>query len=124
MFHDALIAEDDPALAELFSKAFLYAGFRVKVVHNGEEVIQRVREIAPEVLILDLGLPGLSGLDILRDIRQHDPDSRLQIIVVTGNHLAESRPEIEAADLFLLKPVDILELVTLAQRLRTRKIAS
>ncbi len=113
----AVIAEDDPALAELFSKAFIYAGFEVERVHTGDQVIRLINRTKPHVLILDMGLPGKSGLAILGALRRSGQHQYLKIIVVTGNHLVENYPEMQAVDLFLLKPVNIQELVKFAQRL-------
>lgn len=116
MLHRALIAEDDSALQSLFTKAFKYAGFDVTIAGDGMSAVNQAMLQTPDVMILDLGLPGISGQDVIKKIRAFTQN--MKIIVVTGNHLAESSAEVQLADLFLLKPVDITELVTLAERMR------
>lgn len=115
-----LIAEDDKALQLLFTRAFEYAGFAVDVAGDGETVFEKIMQEPPDVLILDVGLPGMSGLELLAEIRQPGSVDQMTIIMVTGNHLAEASAAAQLADMFLLKPVDIKELVTMAERLRKK----
>lgn len=118
--HFVLIAEDDPHLRSIFAMALKSANFEVRMAANGHDVLAQLEEHIPDLVVLDLGMPEVSGLELIKLIRQKQGLKHVYIIIVTGNHLAESSAEVEMADLFLLKPVDIHDLVRLARRLQTK----
>ncbi|MBL8094120.1 MAG: response regulator [Anaerolineales bacterium] len=113
----ALIVEDDPDLAEIFSEALRFGGFQVEALGNGADALQRLKEIVPSVIVLDMHLPGASGVEILRQVRA---DSRLEttrVIASTADaRLAETLEE--TADLVLVKPISFTQLRDLAVRLK------
>jgi DNA-binding response OmpR family regulator len=112
-----LIAEDNPDLRAIFARVFDRQYFAVTLAVDGLEAMDHLNEEMPDVLILDVNMPRLSGLQVLSRIRQRQEMKGLKVIVVTGNSLAMQHPDAAFADLFLVKPVNIMELVTLAQRL-------
>jgi len=113
----ALIVEDDPDLAEIFSEALRFGGFQVEALGNGADALQRLKEIVPSVIVLDMHLPGASGVEILRQVRA---DSRLEttrVIASTADaRLAETLED--TADLVLVKPISFTQLRDLAVRLK------
>ncbi len=118
MPYHILIAEDDRHLQRLFAKALRTAGFEIATTHNGADVLRALSQPHPyALLVLDLGLRDMQGVELLRRIHNQKLKRESKIIVITGNHLADEQPEIDLADLFLLKPVDIKELVLLVRRL-------
>lgn len=123
MSRQILIAEDDLNLRDFFTKAFHNADFEVIVAEDGHQVMNQLAQNLPDVLMVDVGLPGKNGLEIVRHIRHYEHsqhithDARMNIIVVTGNDLLERDPEVQLADLFLIKPVSIHQLMALAQQL-------
>ncbi|AJF07534.1 response regulator [Geoalkalibacter subterraneus] len=76
-----LIVEDERKLAELLSDYLKQAGFSTHILSDGREVAPWVREQAPELVLLDLMLPGRDGMDVCRDLRGF---SRVPIIMVTA----------------------------------------
>lgn len=76
-----LIAEDEPKLAALLADYLQAAGFETAWVADGNAVLPRIREQPPELLLLDLMLPGRDGLDICRELRRF---SSLPVIMVTA----------------------------------------
>jgi len=66
----ALVVEDEPKLARLLSDYLAAAGFDVRVVDNGLDVVAAVQERRPDVMLLDLMLPGRRGLDVFSDVRR------------------------------------------------------
>jgi DNA-binding response OmpR family regulator len=64
-----LLVEDEPTLARGLSDSFRDEGFDVQVVIRGDEVLSAIREHRPQIVVLDVMLPGRSGLDVLRDLR-------------------------------------------------------
>jgi len=113
MYNRILIAEDDPALRNLFARTLRMAGYDPILADDGQSALAYLEALQPAMLILDVGLPGMNGLDVLRIARQRHP--QLHIIMVTGNHLAQE--DAAAADLFLIKPVHIQELIDMVDRL-------
>ena len=76
-----LIVEDEPKLAQLLSKYLLQAGYAPHCLENGLEVLPRVREKMPALILLDLMLPGRDGMEICKEIRSF---STVPIIMVTA----------------------------------------
>ena len=87
------------------------------VAANGFEAQTYLTRNLPDVVVLDINMPGLSGLDVLRFVRDIEGDNHVIILVVTADHLAQGTKEAEMADLFLQKPVRATELITLTKRL-------
>ena len=78
-----LIVDDDPDIREVLSDRLEYEGYRVSAVGLGEEAIARVREARFGAVVLDMGLPDLHGLAVLKVLMEMDP--HLPVIVLTGD---------------------------------------
>ncbi len=115
----ALIVEDDEDLATIFTEATQAAGYDVETVRAGDLAISRLNEIVPDLIVLDLHLPVVTGPQILKHIRT---DERLRkslvIIASADDRLAEYHRD--KATMVMLKPISFVQLRDLAQRLRTR----
>jgi len=77
-----LIVDDEAAVAETLADAVRLQGHVPAVAHSGAEGLAAIEAAAPEAVFLDLVMPGLSGVELLREIRQRHPE--LSIVVVTG----------------------------------------
>ena len=108
-----LVVEDDRDIADLIRHYLTKAGHHVDVVDSGTEAVRRVREQAPDVLILDLMLPGMSGLEVCRALRGDPETARLPIIMVTARAQEGDRVlGLESgADDYVTKPFSTRELV-------------
>lgn len=100
----ALIIEDDQDISFLFSQALGAAGFKCEVALTGDEALERLAVTRPDVVVLDLHLPRVTGTDILRQIRA---DKRLKEtrVLVTTAHPSMAKTIGNEADLVMLKPV-------------------
>jgi two-component system, OmpR family, alkaline phosphatase synthesis response regulator PhoP len=76
-----LIVDDEPKIVRLLRDYLEHAGFAVVVARDGAEALMRARTDRPDLVVLDLGLPGLDGLDITRQLRR---DSNVPIIMLTA----------------------------------------
>jgi CheY-like chemotaxis protein len=115
-----LICEDDPALRE-FLRVALDRDFRFAETANGLEAVERAREIRPEVVLLDVMLPGQSGLEAVRQIRADPELSDTRVIVMTAfSDVGPSDVAAAGADGFLSKPFDPLELIQAVEDLLAR----
>ena len=99
-----LVVEDDELLRDALAAQLRYASHHVEVVSSGEQALERLRERDIEAVILDLGLPGMDGLQVLDWIRGHLP--ALPVLVLTARDGVEDRVEglQRGADDYLTKP--------------------
>ena len=81
MQETVLLVEDDDSIAEMLGQVFEKAGYRFRHCDSGEEAVTRVKTRPPSVVLLDIGLPGIDGLETCRQIRQI---SQLPIIMLTA----------------------------------------
>ena len=65
----ALVVDDEPALAEVVASYLARDGFHVELAHRGEDALERARSLDPDVVVLDLGLPGIDGIEVCRRLR-------------------------------------------------------
>src|SRR4051812_14205529 len=106
-----LLIDDDPdLLPDQVRHVFPAPAHRVEIAHTGAEGLQRVADVRPDVILLDLRLPDQSGLDVLRQLRQID--ARIPVVLVTVVRSADSAIEAmrQGAYDYLLKPLDLQEL--------------
>jgi DNA-binding response OmpR family regulator len=115
----ALIIEDDPDLGVIFSHTLKMIGFDTELIPDGLQGLWRLQASQPDVVILDLHLPGLSGDQILAAARadQHLKDTPIIVVSADSEMARDIR---EQADLVLIKPVTIGQLQAFVQRLVTR----
>ena len=108
-----LIVDDEPLILSQMSKA-LYAicGFNgeIKLVGNGEDAIKEIRSFFYNICFLDIGLPDMNGLDVMKKINEISSDTR--IAIMTGSYVTEDmqRTIDEGASLFLEKPFDFQQI--------------
>jgi len=113
-----LIVDDEKDIADLISYNLEREGFRTRIVLDGNEALAAVRSFTPDLMILDLMLPGVGGLDICKRIRANPETSSLPIIMLTAK--ADEVDKIIGleigADDYVTKPFSVKELVA---RVRT-----
>lgn len=115
----AFVIEDDADLATIFAKAVEAAEYEVEVIHLGDVAMQRLQETVPNIVVLDLNLPYVSGATILENIRADERMSSTRIILATANYALAQSIE-DRADLVLVKPITFSQLRDLTSRLRRR----
>ena len=111
-----LIAEDNDDLRLIFSYA-LKADFDIQVAVNGKIALDMIYANPPDLLVLDINMPVMSGIDVIRALKSHAVPYPMKIVVVTGNAVAIQYEELDKADLVLMKPVSTHELNKLVTRL-------
>jgi DNA-binding response OmpR family regulator len=112
----ALIVEDDFELGEVFAVVLKVSDFDTELVRDGQLALKRLSEKVPDIVILDMHLPGISGLDILDQIRADARLSGVKVVVVTADALLASASD-DKADITLIKPVSYHQLSDLSTRL-------
>lgn len=96
-----LVVEDDAALLSMVGTALLFEGFKVETAGNGAEGLSCLRRATPDLILLDLVLPWINGLEVLATLRSDSATEDVPVIVMTGT---ATRPQ----DLNGLGPVDIV----------------
>jgi two-component system phosphate regulon response regulator PhoB len=99
-----LVVEDDPAIRELYRAALVAARYDVVIATDGLSALTLIDREVPDVVVLDLGLPRVSGWDVYRDLRARPETQALPVIIATGSEPRDIREQDVAA--FLRKPVD------------------
>jgi len=113
----ALIIEDDDDMGTIFAAAMQQAGYETEVIADGRAALSRLQEIVPDMVVLDLHLPGVSGPDILKQIRADERTKDVKVIIATADpHLADTLRQ--DVSFVLDKPVSFRQLSILSSRLR------
>jgi len=117
-----LVVDDDESVAAAVERALRRAGHRVLVAHRGADALQLARENPPDVLVLDIWMPGMSGIEVCRHIRANPQLARIPVLFLTArDELGDKIEGFEAgADDYLTKPFDLRELTLRVQALLRR----
>ena len=113
-----LIIEDEADAAELFAEMMRVSGFRVLKTSSSTPALSLIATEKPDIVILDIMMPEVSGLDILREMRRDSVLAGIPVIVVSAKSMpADIRHGMEAgASMYLTKPVGFLELKEAVER--------
>jgi diguanylate cyclase (GGDEF)-like protein len=108
-----LVVDDSPEIARMVQVVLLSAGYRVQVAQDGEEALERIKEVRPDLIILDVMMPRMDGFQLTRILRQDPTMSAVSIIILTAKGLSADRLEglTSGADDYILKPFDVGELL-------------
>ncbi len=115
----ALVVEDEPELARLVGSYLERDGFAVTIVHDGLEAVARSREVDPDVVVLDLGLPGLDGVEVCRRLRTFS-DGYVVMLTARSDEVDTLIGLSVGADDYLTKPFSPRELVARVQAMLRR----
>jgi DNA-binding response OmpR family regulator len=104
-----LVVDDQPEYARLISLSLAGEGFEVRTASGGEEAIDRASELHPDVVLLDINMPGLNGFEVMMELRRRWP---VPILMVTGNDQQAQRTAglDRGADDYVTKPFSAHEL--------------
>lgn len=120
-----LVVEDESDLQELIKFNLIKEGYRVDCASSGQEALNKVRESQPNLIVLDILLPGIDGLEVCRTLKNNPETSQIPIIMVTAK--AEESDIITGlemgADDYLTKPFSPKVLVARIRALLRRKVA-
>src|SRR5450432_2137034 len=111
-----LVVDDDVPTARGFGRVLTSAGFSVTIAHDGAEASALARATSFDAILSDIAMPGMSGIALLRAVREHDLD--VPVILITGGPAIESAVEAMeyGALLYLIKPIEAAELEAVITR--------
>lgn len=113
-----LVVEDEPNIVESLRFILEQGGFDLDIVSDGREALQRLRQHSFAAMVLDIMLPGLSGFDVLREVRGDAALAALPVIVLTAKGQPNDRAMAEAIGVsaFITKPFSNAEVVEAVRR--------
>jgi DNA-binding response OmpR family regulator len=116
-----LVVEDDEEIALVLQRSLRMDGYEVRIARDGHGALEDVASFAPDILVLDLGLPGLDGLEVARRLRDDGHD--VPILILTARDALDSRVEglDLGADDYLVKPFERQELLARMRALLRRR---
>jgi putative two-component system response regulator len=119
-----LIVDDNPSVVELLRSHLKPFQYHVDTAYDGEEALEKIRKTPPDLVLLDLMMPRMSGFEICRRIKSDRKTQFIPIIVITA--LSEQEDKLKSielgADDFLIKPINRLELTTRIKSLLRMKL--
>ena len=117
-----LIVDDDPVVRSLLTEYLTKHGYKVEVLSHGSECLQRLKTEQPDMLILDLIMPSMSGLQVLQSIREAQQTINLPVILLSANTESESgayKIGIKA-DGYIQKPFEIKSMLEMIEQVFSR----
>jgi DNA-binding response OmpR family regulator len=115
-----LVVEDDDAIAQVLQRSLRMEGYEVRVADDGIAALDQAHAFLPDLVILDLGLPRLDGIEVAKQLRESDD---VPILVLTARDAVEARVEglDSGADDYLVKPFERQELLARLRALLRRR---
>lgn len=114
-----LLVEDEPAQREILRYNLVSEGYEVTTADNGDDALLLAEELRPDLVLLDWMLPGVSGIEVLRQIRRKRETSGMSVIMISARHeeMDRVRGLETGADDYMVKPYSVAELMA---RIRTQ----
>ena len=121
-----LVVDDDTRLTQLLQLVFESRGFGVTIAYNGEQALESLENELPEAILLDLMMPGMSGLEVCKHIRSNPRTSNIPVIVITAKYDTQTRQEMmdAGANEYLVKPFRPSELIKITREAVTQPPSS
>lgn len=118
-----LVIEDEPGVAEIIAVNLAGAGHEISTVHDGEAALVALAGDPPDLVILDLNLPRVSGFRVMTVMRRTTAWADVPVIVVTAYNFEEAVDVVRAGiDDFLTKPFDVSDLLEIVERVIRRRV--
>lgn len=113
----ALLVEDQPNEREMLASVLRMSGYNVSTSRSGEEALSFLDQTkkTPDVMLLDMGLPSMSGIDVVRLVRKNQRNSQMKIFVLSGQKRPQANP---GYDHWFSKPIDPNSLIETLQHLK------
>ncbi|MBI4341294.1 MAG: response regulator [Candidatus Omnitrophica bacterium] len=105
-----LIVDDEQDICECLRQFFTSRGFSVASVFSGEEALERLAQESPDLILLDIKLPGLSGIEVLRRMRSTHPHVRVIMVSALDEHELREQAKHYGASAYITKPFDLSDL--------------
>ena len=121
-----LVVDDYQDAREMYAEYLAYSGFRVAEATNGVEALEKAFDLLPDVILMDLSLPGMDGWAATRRLKTDERTRRIPVVALTGHALAGASESARQAgcDAFVTKPCLPDELVVQVRRMLDRDLST
>jgi DNA-binding response OmpR family regulator len=119
----ALIIEDDPKLCDIYDTVLKQAGYETEIIRRGDEALKRLSLVSPALILLDLHLPYVSGVELLKVIRVTESLAKIPVIVLTADLYLAQVVE-DQADYVIVKSFGVSRLRELVAKLTNANTSS
>ena len=113
--HRLLVVEDDPDIRSMMREALTRQGYQVSTASSGQEVLGQVVRSQPDLILLDLKMPGMDGYEVIRQLKNDEDTQSIPIIVTTASPLDKERDKIRVlgmgATQYITKPLSLHSLI-------------
>jgi CheY-like chemotaxis protein len=113
-----LVVDDDALMHRLYQHHIERAGYQMVSARTGREALDIATRQLPQVIVMDIMMPDMDGLEALRELKKNDATKAIPVIVITanGHHIARKESESCGAAVFLTKPFSPVQLLTEIKR--------
>ena len=117
-----LVIEDNEKNRKLVRDVLTFKGYTIVEAETGEEGVRLAKERLPKLILMDIQLPGIDGIEALRQIRAHDATRAIPIVAVTASAMDRDRQQIMAAgfDAYQSKPLNVKEFMAAVEAILAR----
>ena len=113
---EVLLVDDEIEFITTLSERLMLRGIQTSMATDGESALRRIEKDPPDVVIMDLLMPGINGLELLKQIESRNPDVRVILLSGRGNEEDCQEGKLLGAVDFLIKPVDINDLLNILRK--------
>jgi len=119
-----LVVEDDPETRQFYTEALQRDGFLVAQAHNGHQALHKALEIDPDLILTDIAVPGIDGIELCRRLRADSRTHDIPVLAISGygDRQYADRARVAGADRMLTKPCDGGLIVDEARRLLLTRV--
>jgi adenylate cyclase len=117
-----VLADDNEAFREVTAQLLKRLGYSVVTAPNGRRALQAVKEHNPDLLVLDIMMPGMSGIDVVKQVRDRDPLIGIVMVTAFGSEEVAVKALTAGADDYLIKPLDYQEAFIRLERVVERSL--
>ncbi|KGE12365.1 response regulator [Sphingobacterium deserti] len=111
-----LIFDDDVNILEVCTIILVDAGYTVKISETSHDIIEKVTEIQPDIILMDNWIPEIGGIEATRLLKQNEQYRHIPVVYISANNDIHLLAEKAGADAYLPKPFDITELENTVER--------
>jgi len=114
-----MVVDDEVKACELLERFLERKGYDVITFYSGEKALENVKYESPDVILLDIKMPGMDGIEVLRNIRQFDKDVGIIMVTAMNDEATGKEATRLGANDFITKPVDLDHLETSIRKILT-----
>lgn len=114
-----LVVDDDRPMAEAVKIVLETRGFRVWQAYDGQKALEIVAKKSPDLVVMDVEMPGVSGLDVCRHIKSRPETKHIKVVILSARSLRPDRDKADdaGADAYLAKPIELDKILDTVNRL-------